>query len=431
MTPQELINLCSPAEGGPGNARPAKRLRSSSEPRSNSVSLNQDVIDLSADEGTSARRPCSRIESSKPQPSLPAESNPYPFFREAVEAKPRASGRHGLPAAHSRPSTCIASLTRNDSCLVESRLRPVGDSSSLARQSEAMMPSGRAASFSHPPPGLGRSLLSAQPRPRPELQPKGVECTGRRQSRLPFGSQLSRPAPGLSASGFRASNVESAMSDEFIACRLQEQEDELFARRHQQLMEQGPHMQANFEDLEDESQLEDLHEHLLERQSVLPRRSRNIRPHGSQRSNWGASLSALLPLSLSAPAYHRGPNWSPDHYSALHQAVLGMARSGLPPQLLFSDRDFTSEDYEWLCRLDETVESKKGASQREIDAIPVEVFTEATARSGDATCCICMENYMETNVLRTLACGHCFHKDCVDKWLRQKATCPICQRDCK
>lgn len=57
--------------------------------------------------------------------------------------------------------------------------------------------------------------------------------------------------------------------------------------------------------------------------------------------------------------------------------LAGAMRAGLPPQLLFSDRDFTADDYEILCRLDETVENRKGASQQEIDTIPTLVRVEA------------------------------------------------------
>ncbi len=55
------------------------------------------------------------------------------------------------------------------------------------------------------------------------------------------------------------------------------------------------------------------------------------------------------------------------------ELLLGALRSGLPPSLLLSDRDFTPDDYEALCRLDETVENRKGASQQEVDALPTQV----------------------------------------------------------
>lgn len=45
-------------------------------------------------------------------------------------------------------------------------------------------------------------------------------------------------------------------------------------------------------------------------------------------------------------------------------------------------------------------------------------------------CFICMDNYKESELKRTLpTCKHYFHKKCIDKWLKKKASCPIC-RDC-
>jgi hypothetical protein len=53
------------------------------------------------------------------------------------------------------------------------------------------------------------------------------------------------------------------------------------------------------------------------------------------------------------------------------------AHMPLPPHLLFSDRDFTADDYELLCRLDDTVENRKGASQQDIDDLPTLVSRNA------------------------------------------------------
>lgn len=34
-------------------------------------------------------------------------------------------------------------------------------------------------------------------------------------------------------------------------------------------------------------------------------------------------------------------------------------------------------------------------------------------------CSICLENYVDGDALLTLACGHCFHSECVNKWFYQ------------
>ena len=43
-------------------------------------------------------------------------------------------------------------------------------------------------------------------------------------------------------------------------------------------------------------------------------------------------------------------------------------------------------------------------------------------------CLICMEKYKLNQFKRTLpTCKHYFHKKCVDKWLKQNSSCPICR----
>jgi hypothetical protein len=44
------------------------------------------------------------------------------------------------------------------------------------------------------------------------------------------------------------------------------------------------------------------------------------------------------------------------------------------------------------------------------------------------TCFICMENYLCNEYKRELpSCKHYFHKKCIDKWLKTKASCPVCR----
>ena len=44
------------------------------------------------------------------------------------------------------------------------------------------------------------------------------------------------------------------------------------------------------------------------------------------------------------------------------------------------------------------------------------------------SCLICIENYKCNELKRILPkCKHCFHKKCIDKWLKKSATCPVCR----
>ncbi|XP_076928750.1 E3 ubiquitin-protein ligase At1g63170-like isoform X2 [Bidens hawaiensis] len=45
----------------------------------------------------------------------------------------------------------------------------------------------------------------------------------------------------------------------------------------------------------------------------------------------------------------------------------------------------------------------------------------------DAVCCICLAKYANNDELRELHCSHFFHKNCVDKWLKINASCPLCK----
>lgn len=42
-------------------------------------------------------------------------------------------------------------------------------------------------------------------------------------------------------------------------------------------------------------------------------------------------------------------------------------------------------------------------------------------------CCICLAKYANNDELRELPCSHFFHKECVDKWLKINASCPLCK----
>ncbi|KAG8321025.1 hypothetical protein J6590_054978 [Homalodisca vitripennis] len=49
---------------------------------------------------------------------------------------------------------------------------------------------------------------------------------------------------------------------------------------------------------------------------------------------------------------------------------------------------------------------------------------------GDGECCaICIEPYRTSEVVRILPCRHEFHRGCIDPWLVEHRTCPMCKMD--
>ncbi|OQR97926.1 hypothetical protein ACHHYP_09431 [Achlya hypogyna] len=49
--------------------------------------------------------------------------------------------------------------------------------------------------------------------------------------------------------------------------------------------------------------------------------------------------------------------------------------------------------------------------------------------NGDDMCPICLVDFNPGESLRHLTCGHPFHPQCIDEWLRKNFTCPMCKRD--
>ncbi|KAK9696354.1 hypothetical protein K7432_012508 [Basidiobolus ranarum] len=46
-------------------------------------------------------------------------------------------------------------------------------------------------------------------------------------------------------------------------------------------------------------------------------------------------------------------------------------------------------------------------------------------------CAVCLNDYEDSDQLRTLPCLHQFHRACIDPWLLSRSSlCPICKRDC-
>ena len=54
----------------------------------------------------------------------------------------------------------------------------------------------------------------------------------------------------------------------------------------------------------------------------------------------------------------------------------------------------------------------------------------ATGSILNSECAICHGEIVVEELLRSLAgCGHTFHQECVDNWLRQNPTCPLCRNN--
>ncbi|XP_057705434.1 E3 ubiquitin-protein ligase RLIM [Corythoichthys intestinalis] len=74
---------------------------------------------------------------------------------------------------------------------------------------------------------------------------------------------------------------------------------------------------------------------------------------------------------------------------------------------------------------DEDEDQPQGLTKEQIDNLAMRNFGENDALK---TCSVCITEYAEGNKLRKLPCSHEYHVHCIDRWLSENSTCPICRR---
>jgi len=87
------------------------------------------------------------------------------------------------------------------------------------------------------------------------------------------------------------------------------------------------------------------------------------------------------------------------------------------------DEDEPPMSYEQLIALDNTIQ-KKGLTQEQLSKFHIE---KCGVTKETETCHICLNEYKEGESIRRLPC-HYFHKACIDTWLSENITCPVCKK---
>ncbi|CAA2976932.1 E3 ubiquitin- ligase ATL42-like, partial [Olea europaea subsp. europaea] len=63
-----------------------------------------------------------------------------------------------------------------------------------------------------------------------------------------------------------------------------------------------------------------------------------------------------------------------------------------------------------------------------IESLPFFRFSSLKGSKEGLECAVCLSRFEETEVLRLLPkCKHAFHMNCIDKWLENHSSCPICR----
>ncbi|XP_035264030.1 E3 ubiquitin-protein ligase RLIM [Anguilla anguilla] len=74
---------------------------------------------------------------------------------------------------------------------------------------------------------------------------------------------------------------------------------------------------------------------------------------------------------------------------------------------------------------DDEDDQPRGLTKEQIDNLSTRNFGENDALK---TCSVCITEYAQGNKLRKLPCSHEYHVHCIDRWLSENSTCPICRR---
>ncbi|XP_019180213.1 PREDICTED: RING-H2 finger protein ATL16-like [Ipomoea nil] len=71
-----------------------------------------------------------------------------------------------------------------------------------------------------------------------------------------------------------------------------------------------------------------------------------------------------------------------------------------------------------------------GLERSVIESIPTYEFKRVAGEGNSSSCAVCLNEFQGGEKLRVIPhCGHGFHIECIDVWLRNNANCPIC-RNC-
>ncbi|KAK6486296.1 E3 ubiquitin-protein ligase RNF6-like [Huso huso] len=83
----------------------------------------------------------------------------------------------------------------------------------------------------------------------------------------------------------------------------------------------------------------------------------------------------------------------------------------------------------FLLNDDEDDEHPRGLTKEQIDNLSTRNYGEGNLEAElSKTCSVCINEYAAGNKLRRLPCSHEFHIHCIDRWLSENSTCPICRQ---
>ncbi|XP_026066434.1 E3 ubiquitin-protein ligase RNF128-like [Carassius auratus] len=140
-------------------------------------------------------------------------------------------------------------------------------------------------------------------------------------------------------------------------------------------------------------------------------------------------LERGVPVSIAIDVGKQHSPWiSMSHYSVFFVSVsFFIVTAGTVGYFIFySTRRLTS-----LRQQNRTQKKLKSEAKKAIGQLQVRTLRQGDQETGpDAdACAVCIELYKPGDVLSVLTCNHFFHKSCIEPWLLEHRTCPMCKCD--
>ncbi|XP_059191371.1 RING finger protein 44 isoform X2 [Centropristis striata] len=215
---------------------------------------------------------------------------------------------------------------------------------------------------------------------------------------------------GSTSAAAAAEEIVISDDEEAVVRLAQEEEDEALARS----------LQAQFDQEETHSRQQHHHHHHHQLHHYLHQQSHH-RYNPYLDPSW---MPHLLAAASPGVSFEDDPIDEHRRHGRGRRRGRSRRRNGQPDL----SEDLQGNDYEALLAFEErqgAVMSKK-LSQREIQRFPTKTFQSANS-AGNTQCQICFCDYTDGEKLRMLPCFHDYHVQCIDRWLKDNTTCPICR----
>uniref|UniRef100_A0A671DHZ6 RING-type E3 ubiquitin transferase n=1 Tax=Rhinolophus ferrumequinum TaxID=59479 RepID=A0A671DHZ6_RHIFE len=160
------------------------------------------------------------------------------------------------------------------------------------------------------------------------------------------------------------------------------------------------------------------------RESPTGRESCDSRSSGANSDSDHDSHSPSALISSSNSSYRSPFNSSPTSLSPVSFSQTRQHSRSMSP-VSFDDSDsWTSLDLDQFFLVSDDQNHSTGLTREQIDNLTVRSFGKNEVLKS---CSICIMEYTEGNRLRVLPCSHEYHIHCIDRWLADNSTCPVCR----